>query len=264
MPNLRVAIVTGCAEGIGRGIALRLAEDRCNLVLNDLPEQSQKLKSLIEEIKSRGRAATQHTGDVSVEKDVQELVGTAVSSFGGLDIMVANAGIGMVKSILDTSLEDLDRTFNVNMRGVFLSYKYAAAQMIKQGRGGRIIGACSTGGKVGKPFIGAYSASKFAVRGLTQSAAQEWGAHGITVNTYSPGLIWTSLSQRVSLDIKSRGIYGDSPETGDTREIWERLSAMKRFGQVEDIANVVSFLASEKSSFITGQSITADGGTQFD
>lgn len=261
MSQPRIAIVTGSAVGIGHAIALRLADDGCNLILNDLPSQSEQLNAVVKEIEAKGRKAVTYIGDISVEKNVQELVDMAVTSFGGLDIMVANAGIGLLGSIMDTSMEDFNKVLSVNLGSVFLSYKYAAAQMIKQGRGGRIIGASSVWGKTARASTGAYSASKFAIRGLTQSAAQEWGQYGITVNAYCPGLIWTPMIQNGHDFMKSTKFYGSS---GDMRDVWAEVSAVKRHGLPEDIANLVSFFASEKSSFVTGQSILADGGTLFD
>ncbi|THG96890.1 hypothetical protein EW026_g5026 [Hermanssonia centrifuga] len=178
----RVAIVTGAALGLGRAIALRLAADGLHVVALE-----------------RRRLLS----DVTVEENVKNLVAFAVSTFGGLDVMVANAGTAFVKSILDTTLEDVDGLFNINFRAAFLSYKYAAKQMIAQGRGGRIIGAASAVAKKGFPFMSTYSATKFAIRALTQSAAQEWGAYGITVNAYCPGIIWTPLIEALGASLAS-------------------------------------------------------------
>lgn len=257
MSEPRTAIVTGSADGIGKAIALRLAADGCSVVLNDLPNQSELLSSVVQEIESKGSRATFVVGDVSVEDDVRRLVEHAVSIFGGLDIMVANAAICVVKSLIDTTCEDLDRTMSINLKGVFLSYKYAAIQMIKQGKGGRIIGACSLSGKVGMQDLASYCASKFAVRGLTQSAAQEWGIHGITVNAYCPGPTWTPMMARSSGALDEKSIR-------EVQENWAGRTAVRRIGQPQDIAGLVSFLASKESSFITGQNILMDGGMHFD
>ncbi|KAJ7220667.1 hypothetical protein GGX14DRAFT_431634 [Mycena pura] len=175
-----------------------------------------------------------------------------VERYGGLDVMVANAGIVRADTKLtELSAEEWDRVLNVNARGTFLCYKYAGIQMIKQGRGGRIIGASSVAGKQGQPLVGAYSASKFAVRGLTQSAAQEFGPHGITVNAYAPGAVDTPMSAGLEDAVAKV-------------EHFKNLAPLKRIGVPEDISNLVSFLASKESQFITGQSISINGGIFFD
>ncbi|KII91872.1 hypothetical protein PLICRDRAFT_136410 [Plicaturopsis crispa FD-325 SS-3] len=256
----RVAIVTGSGVGLGRAIALRLADDGLNVVVNDLPSKKAEIESLVTEIQAKGRKAVPFLADVTVEQNVEELVAKAVSELGGLDVMVANAGTAFVKSILDTSLEDIDRLFGINFRAAFLSYKYAAKQMIKQGRGGRIIGAASAVAKKGYPFMSAYAATKFAIRGLTQSAAQEWGPHGITVNAYCPGIIWTPLIESLGLELAA--VVGQTGQ--DPKELWAKSCAAGRIGDPSDIAGFVSFLASKDSAFITGQSTLVDGGSLFD
>ncbi|KAF7369243.1 hypothetical protein MVEN_00252000 [Mycena venus] len=180
------AFVTGAARGIGKAIALRLAEDGFDVAVNDLPTSSDSLLEVVKEIKSKGRASSAHLADVSVEEDVKAMFADVVESHGGLDVMVSNAGI------IRVSVEEWDRMMAVNCRGTFLCYKYAGMQMIEQGRGGRIIGAGSVAGKrVGSPFMSGYAVTKFAIHGLTQAAAMEYGPHGITVNSY--GAIFLSM-----------------------------------------------------------------------
>ncbi|PSS35523.1 hypothetical protein PHLCEN_2v1517 [Hermanssonia centrifuga] len=256
----RVAIVTGAALGLGRAIALRLAADGLHVVVNDLPKQKDNLEALVKEIEATGSRAAPFIADVTVEENVKNLVAFAVSTFGGLDVMVANAGTAFVKSILDTTLEDVDGLFNINFRAAFLSYKYAAKQMIAQGRGGRIIGAASAVAKKGFPFMSTYSATKFAIRALTQSAAQEWGAYGITVNAYCPGIIWTPLIEALGASLAS--VVGQAD--ADPKEMWAKSCSLGRIGEPNDIAGYVSFLASKDSGFITGQSTLVDGGSLFD
>ncbi|KAJ7224616.1 hypothetical protein GGX14DRAFT_426306 [Mycena pura] len=165
-----------------------------------------------------------------------------VERYGGLDVMVANAGIVCVVKLTELSAEQWDQVLNVNARGTFLCYKYAGIQMIKQGRGGRIIGASSLAGKQGQPSSGAYSASKFAVRGLTQSAAHEFGPHGITVNAYAPGAVDTPMKHDAS----------QKNWVGCILSYLERLKFRAKHSIPEDISNLVSFLASKESQFITG------------
>ncbi|KAJ7097549.1 NAD(P)-binding protein [Mycena epipterygia] len=250
-----VALVTGAAQGIGRGVALRLADDGFDVAVNDITVNSEKLDKLVGEIQEKGRMSSKHIADVAQEDQVKTMVELVVQQHGGLDVMVANAGVGGRSGLLliEASVEEWDRVMNINGKGAFLCYKHAGIQMVKQGRGGRIIGASSTAGKQGIATQGAYSASKFAVRGLTQSAALELGRHGITVNAYAPGAVDTPLVAATQL------------ETGmDILSQYKEMSPLKKTGVPEDIASLVSFLASSNSQFITGQTISINGGVFFD
>ncbi|KAF9815786.1 hypothetical protein IEO21_04370 [Rhodonia placenta] len=161
--------------------------------------------------------------------------------------MVANAGVLVVQPIMEVSAADWDRVMAVNVRGTMLCYKYAAKQMVKQGRGGRIIGASSVAGKKGWAGISAYCSSKFAIRGLTQSTADELAKHNITVNTYAPGIIKSSMAQALGDGLEACGMPADLP-----------------LADPEVVAAVVSFLIRPESYFITGQSISPNGGAIFD
>ncbi|KAJ7748422.1 hypothetical protein B0H16DRAFT_907086 [Mycena metata] len=252
-PN-RIALVTGAAQGIGRAIALRLAADGCDIVLNDIASQTALLDAVKAEVIAAGRRSAVFCADVSVDAEVKNMVAFAVETFGGLDVMVANAGICKARaSLLDA---DWDQTFAVNVRGTFLCYQHAARQMILQGRGGRIIGASSGAGKQGFGMLPDYSASKFAVRGLTQAAALEFGKHGITVNTYAPGAVVTSMTSQFPT------LAGMSSEAFFAEQA--KQTATGTNPTTEDMASVVSFLAAKETTFITGQSISADGGRYFD
>ncbi|KAJ8468657.1 hypothetical protein ONZ51_g9502 [Trametes cubensis] len=193
LPLPRVAIVTGAAQGIGEAIALRLAEDGLDVTIVDLPQKREQLETVAKTIRAKGRRSVALYGDVSLEDVVVEMIETTVKELGGLDVMVANAGICHFVPVIDTTVEQWESTIAVNARSVLLAIKYAARQMIAQGRGGRIIAASSVAGKQGHPGVGAYCASKFAVRGLVHTAAIELRAHNITVNGYCPGLIATPL-----------------------------------------------------------------------
>ncbi|KAF7377447.1 NAD-binding protein [Mycena sanguinolenta] len=255
MAAKRTAIVTGAAGGIGRAIALRLADDGFDVAVNDISRQSEALTQLVAEITAKGRTSSLHIADVSSEDEVCAMVEAVVNQYGSLDVMVANAGIATRSPISEMTAEQWDRIMNINARGVFLCYKYAGMQMIKQGNGGRIIGASSTVGKQGHPFNFAYTASKFAVRGLTQAAALEFGPHGITVNAYAPGAVDTEMLPFI--------FPPDTPRDTLLGEM-AKLSPLKLVGTPADIANLVSFIASKESQFITGQSISTNGGAYFD
>ncbi|KAJ3573807.1 hypothetical protein NP233_g2196 [Leucocoprinus birnbaumii] len=275
---LRVALVTGASRGIGEAIARRLAHDGFDVALNDLPSRLSALESLHREITRGGRRVYIHTADVSQDSEVESMVKETVKNLGGLNVvspnstssqnytqitisacaqkMVANAGIArFTPSEALGTVEVWDHVMSVNARGVYLCYKHAAEAMIAQGRGGRIIGAASVVSKQGMAFATAYSASKFAVRGLTQSAAQELGKYGITVNAYAPGPIRTPMLQDLGLDPAAIQALSRR-EAGKT--------VVGRPGKPEEIAHIVSYLASDGSAFTTGQTISVNGGQFFD
>ncbi|KAJ7444597.1 hypothetical protein B0H11DRAFT_1747351 [Mycena galericulata] len=255
MSSKGIALVTGAAQGLGKAIALRLADDGFDVAVNDIPSNATNLSQVRNDIQAKGRASSVHIADVSVEDQVKKMFKEVAATHGGLDVMVANAGVALWRSIVDTTVEEWDRVMTINGRGTFLCYKYAGMQMASQGRGGRIIGASSLAGKTGAPRLGAYCASKFAVRGLTQAAALEFGRHNITVNAYAPGAIDSEnetglahLKFRVKssqTELKFRQILSSLPFKAE-RKIQHYCST------ATDISNLVSFLASKESQFITG------------
>jgi len=253
-----IALITGSAQGLGCSIALRLARDGFDIALSDVSSKRDQLRAVADNIEKIGRRTLVVPADVTVDREVKEMVQDVVKELGGLDILVANAGVLGLSPLISTELDEWERVMAVNARGTFLCYKYAAQQMIKQGRGGRIIGASSISGKLGKPLLSAYSASKFAIRGLTQTAALELGPYDITVNSYAPGQIRTPMTAGMSDDV------GDFAKTDpEMVDLWRGRAATKGLkyeGQPEDIASLVSYLASKEAHFITGQSITVDGG----
>ncbi|KAI9434040.1 hypothetical protein BJY52DRAFT_786109 [Lactarius psammicola] len=252
LATTKIALVTGAARGIGRAIALRLADDGLDVAVNDR-SNSPELDGLVREIESKGRRSLAVPADISLEPEVEKSIRKVVQDLGSLDVMVANAAVVSFESFLDSTVENFDRLMAVNARGTMLCYKHSGKQMISQGRGGRIIGACSAAGKQGIEFDSPYTASKFAVRGLTQAAARELGKYGITVNAYAPGVVKTALTDelmaRFGPDALS-GLVASSP--------------VNRIGTPEEIAGLVSYLASDGSSFVTGQSISINGGSFFD
>jgi len=189
----RVALVTGAAQGIGYAIAIRLAQDGLNVAINDIESKREKIDAVVDEIRALGRESLAVPADVGSETEVKEMVDQTVAALGALDVMVANAGIAVVKPFLETTMEEYDNVMRVNARGVFNCYQSAARQMIAQGRGGNIIGACSIAGVKGSATASAYGMSKFAVRGLTQTVAQELRPHKINVNAYAPGAVVTDM-----------------------------------------------------------------------
>jgi len=253
-----IALITGSAQGLGCSIALRLARDGFDIALSDVSSKRDQLRAVADNIEKIGRRTLVVPADVTVDREVKEMVQDVVKELGGLDILVANAGVLGLSPLISTELDEWERVMAVNARGTFLCYKYAAQQMIKQGRGGRIIGASSISGKLGKPLLSAYSASKFAIRGLTQTAALELGPYNITVNSYAPGQIRTPMTAGMSDEV------GDFAKTDpEMVDLWRGRAAtrgLKYEGQPEDIASLVSYLASKEAHFITGQSITVDGG----
>lgn len=252
----RTAIVTGAAQGIGRGIAMRLAKDGMSVTLADLDSNQAALAEAAALITGAGGTCRTAPADVTEQAQVDGLVADHVAVFGGLDVMVANAGVTLIARFVDTTPEILNRTFDINFKGVFHCYMAAARQMIAQGRGGRLIGACSISGHKGGDWVAAYVASKFAVRGLTQSVALELAPHGITANVYSPGMVDTPMYQEIDRMVTER----EGKPRGSQIQKMAATIPMGRFATPTDIANVVSFLASEDSAYVTGQSLVVDGG----
>jgi len=253
-----VAIVTGSSGGIGRGVALRLADDGFDVVVNDIASKEADIDAVVAEITAKGSSAIGISADVSDQAQVEELVSKTVAQFGALNVMVANAGILETTPLLELSVEQWDRSMAVNLRGVFLCFTVSAKQMIKQGVGGKLIAACSISGYRPSGKAPAYCSSKWGVRGLTQTAALELGSHGITVNSYCPGSVKTDMSL----------VYAErlAKERGETNveEVYKsskhRNNALGQELFPENIAGLVSFLAGKDSSHMTGQSIICDGG----
>ncbi|KAJ7154278.1 hypothetical protein C8R46DRAFT_1179059 [Mycena filopes] len=253
--STRVALVTGAAQGLGRAIALRLAVDGLDVSVADLGTKMDALQEVAGEIEAVGHKAVVIACDVTQEEEVEEMVEATVTALGRLDVMVANAGVHFgVNSVLDTKIEDWEKLWAVNVKGVLFSYKYAARQMVKQGTGGRIIGASSLCGMRGFAGLGAYCISKAAVRSLTQTTALELREHGITVNAYAPGVIETPMTT-AELNKKHSPGFG-------VRQIL-RYEEEIRTGQPADVAVVVSFLAALDSHFVTGQTISVNDGAYF-
>ncbi|MBC8953044.1 acetoin reductase [Xenorhabdus sp. PB62.4] len=250
----KVALVTGAAQGIGRSIALKLAKEGANLSLVDL--KVDKLGEVKKEVKSFGVNATIVVADISQRDEVYRAVEHTVTELNGFDIMINNAGIVQVKPISDVQPEDLNKIIDINIGGVLWGIQAAAAQFLKLGQKGKIINAASVAGHDGFAMFSVYSATKFAVRALTQSAAKEYADAGITVNAYCPGIVDTDMWREI--DERFTEITGSSK--GETFKKYADTIALGRAEAPEDVANLVAFLASEDSDYITGQSIITDGG----
>ncbi len=256
--NGQVAIVTGAASGIGRGIALRLAREGAVSVAADLDGQA--AERVVQEIVHAGGRGKALEADVSSERDVQRMFEQAVKDFGRLHILVNNAGIGTTGLIIDHTLEDWEKSMSVNLKGTFLCSR-AAAKIMIPARKGRIVNISSIAGKEGEEFIGGYCSSKFGVIGLTQVMAKELGRHGINVNAVCPGYIWTPMWEKMAVWFREnfRALSGKTP-----REIFEArvksVTPLRRPQKPEDIAALVAFLVSEEAGNISGQAINVDGG----
>ncbi|KAF2127797.1 3-oxoacyl-reductase [Dothidotthia symphoricarpi CBS 119687] len=256
----RTAIVTGSSRGIGKAIALRLAQDGYDVCINDIQANKSGCDEVVKEIQSLGRKAFAFTADVSKLNEVQDLVQASVSELGPLNTMVANAGIAQVKALLDLTEQDLKRMFEINVYGVYNCYATAARQMISQNTPGKILGAASIAAFRPFTMLSHYSASKFAVRGFTQAFAIEMAEHKITVNAYAPGIVGTAMWDLIDEKLGER----TGAKKGDMiKKYTSEMIALGRTSVPEDVSSTVSFLASRDSDYMTGQTIVIDGGIQF-
>lgn len=251
-------VITGAGSGIGRGIALRFGEFGASVLCADLDLGA--AEAVAAQVADRGGVAQACRTDVAVEADAERMVGECVAAFGGLDVLVANAGIPGVGTGADTSLEDWQRVIGVNLTGVFLSDKYALRQIRAQGTGGSIVNQASVGGLIGVAGIAPYAAAKAGVIGLTRQLAAEYGPESIRVNALCPGTVPTPL---VRATYAERGGFGTN--TGETPDEALELQRLRRFplgrlGTEDDIAMAVVYLASDESTWVTGQAWAVDGG----
>ena len=259
MSSKKVAVITGSGDGLGKGIAERLAQDGFAIVLSDInPDTLAKTEA---EFKARGAAVSAFLGDVGKREDQFALVKHAADTCGRVDVFINNAGIEDVMALEDVREADIDRVFNINVKGVIFGTQAAAEQMKKQG-GGRvckIINACSIAGHESYDLLGVYCASKHAVRALTVAAAKELAKHKITVNAYCPGVAATKMWDRIDAEMAK---YIDT-KPGEAFEKFSAGILMGRPQVPQDVAALVHYLASEDSDYMTGQSLLIDGGMVF-
>lgn len=243
----KVALVTGAGSGLGLATAKAFATSGASVVLADWDKKA--VESAAEELKVRGGAALAVHCDVADDAQVEAMVAQTVSTFGRLDIAYNNAGVqNLLAETADATRDDYERVMSINLGGVWSCMKFELQQMRRQGSGA-IVNCSSLGGLVGGPERGTYHAAKHGVLGLTKSAALEYAARGIRINAICPGLFWTPMAERMAA-------------TGQSEALDALLKAvpMGRYGKPEEIADVVLWLCSEASSYVTGQSISVDGG----
>ena len=236
----RVAIVTGSARGIGRAIALKLAEVGATVVVSDIAEA----EPVAEEIRAMGRQSLAVPANVGSSSDVATLVDTVISNYGQVDILVNNAGIARDQLLMRMSEEDWDAVLTVNLKSVFLCTRAVLRHMMKQ-RWGRIVSISSIVGIVGNAGQANYASAKAGIIGFTRTIAREVGSRGITVNAITPGFIDTKMTQQLA--------------DNQRQELMRRIP-LGSLGTPQDIAEAVAFLASEEARYITGQVLGVDGG----
>lgn len=240
----KTAIITGSARGIGAAIALRLAKDGFNIALNDVSEKSFENNDIMEKITALGVRCEKYIADVSSHEACESFVKKVREDFGSIDVLVNNAGITRDGLLLRMAEENYDDVIRINQKSVFNMTKLVGGVMLRQ-KSGRIVNLASVAGLYGNPGQMNYSASKGAIIAMTKTAAKELGSRGITVNAVAPGFIQTPMTDKLT----------DEQKAAMLAQI-----AMKRYGQPEEIAGVVSFLCSQDASYVTGQTIEISGG----
>lgn len=251
----RSALVTGAASGIGRAIVRALSRAGARVAITD--KDAGAAASLAKEI---GADGSHHGLDVTDAAATGRVFDEVFERFGGLDIVCANAGISTMQRVTELSEAEWDANMNVNAKGVFLTNQAAVRRWLKSGSRGVIVNTASLAGKLGAPLLAHYSASKFAVVGFTQALAREVAGNGIRVNCVCPGFVRTSMQEReIVWEAKLRGMR---PE--QVRNEYVTLTPLARIEEPEDVADIVLFLASDLSRFLTGEAVNASGGVLMD
>lgn len=253
----KVAIVTGSAVSLGNAIATRLAKDGFRVVLQDISQEN--LDKAKKEFDNQGFESIAVVGDVSKRDDQFNVVKEAVKAFGKVDVFVNNAGVESVEPFLEIEEKEIDRVFNINIKGVIFGTQAAAEQMKTQDSVGKIINACSIAGHESYEMLSLYSATKHAVRSFTHSTAKELAQYNIRVNAYCPGVADTPMWERIDAAFVEHKGY-------EPKQAWKEFTQGILVGRPQepnDVANLVSFLASDDANYITGQTILTDGGMVF-
>lgn len=268
----KVALVTGAGgeRGIGRAVAMRLAQEGADVVVNDVRAQSPSgerwggMAQVVQEIEALGRRALGVVADVSDAAQVQAMVDQALATFGQIDILVNNAGARAGRDrvpVIELEEAEWDRIQRINSKGTFLCCRAVARAMVAAGRGGKIINISSTAGKIGTARYAAYCASKFAVIGLTQSLAQELAPYGINVNAICPSLLATERLDDLAAALAPGNVSAEEHRSVMVERA-ANLSPLGRMAEVNDVAATAAFLASAEASYLTGLSISVAGGAQ--
>jgi meso-butanediol dehydrogenase/(S,S)-butanediol dehydrogenase/diacetyl reductase len=247
----KACVVTGAARGIGRGIASRLAAEGASVYLVDRAEAVHETAA--ELAREHGARVVGRTADVTDRASVRE----ALAVLDHVDVLFNNAGISQAKRFLEIGEDEWQRMMDVNALGVLIGIQEAAKRMIDRGAGGKIVNTASIAGRQGQEYFAHYSASKFAVVGLTQAAARALGRHGITVNAICPGVVATEMWDKADEELMELGL---AQRPGQAMEEFAGQVILGRVSTPADVAAVAAFLASDDSGYITGQSIMVDGG----
>ncbi|KAI3333923.1 hypothetical protein F4824DRAFT_490613 [Ustulina deusta] len=255
-------IITGSSRGIGKAIALRLAADGYNVCVSDLSANRAGCDEVAKAIRNMGRKACVALADVTNREEVKGMVETSVRELGPLNTMIANAGIVQVRHVLEVSEQEFQQMLAVNVGGVQNCFAEAAKQLLDQGdcrpdRPGKLLAASSIVGFKAFPLMPHYSASKWALRGLIQAYAMALAKHSITANAYAPGIIESTMWDIIDASVEERT---GTNRNQVTENMAHEMTALDRVGTPEDVAKLVSFLASSDSDFVTGQTQLVDGG----
>ncbi|KAI0342944.1 NAD(P)-binding protein [Trametopsis cervina] len=270
----RIAFVTGGGQGIGRAIACRLARDGYDVSIADMPNAKERVGGVIQEIESYGRKAISVNAgklalarrcilngivtDVREPKQIYAAIEETVDTLGpNLFVSVANAGVTQVRPLLECTPEFIENEIRINILGLMNTHIAAAKQMVKQGNGGRIIGAGSIASYRTAENLAPYGSTKFAVRGFTEAAAKEWAQYGIRVNAYAPGIVDTPMWKHIDTELARIENIPLGEATASRVKSYIKLGRMQL---PEDVAKLVSFLVSDEGEYITGQTVKTCGG----